>query len=64
LPRPYIWRFTRFRRFTLPSARPFDHDTLIAARTWKYSLFQIGVAWKEHLGSYTQAIPVVLKLYL
>jgi transcriptional regulator of met regulon len=34
------------------------------ARTWKYSLFQIGVAWKEHLGSYTQAIPVVLKLYL
>jgi hypothetical protein len=35
-----------------------------AAHSWKYSLFQIGVAWKERLASYTQAIPVVLKLYL
>lgn len=35
-----------------------------AARSWKYSLFQIGVAWKERLSSYTQAIPVVLVLYL
>ena len=34
------------------------------ARSWKYSLFQIGIAWKERLASYTQAIPVVLKLYL
>ena len=34
------------------------------ARSWKYSLFQIGVAWKERLGSYTQAIPVVMILYL
>ena len=34
------------------------------ARSWKYSLFQIGVAWKERLGSYTQALPVILKLYL
>jgi len=34
------------------------------ARSWKYSLFQIGVAWKERLASYTQAIPVVLFLYL
>jgi hypothetical protein len=34
------------------------------ARSWKYSLFQIGVAWKERLGSYTQALPLVLKLYL
>jgi hypothetical protein len=34
------------------------------ARSWKYSLFQIGVAWKERLGSYTQAFPVVLILYL
>jgi hypothetical protein len=34
------------------------------ARSWKYSLFQIGVAWKERLASYTQAIPVVLILYL
>jgi hypothetical protein len=35
-----------------------------AARSWKYSLFQIGVAWKERLGSYTQALPVLLILYL
>jgi hypothetical protein len=34
------------------------------AGSWKYSLFQIGVAWKERLGSYTQAIPLVLVLYL
>jgi hypothetical protein len=34
------------------------------ARSWNYSLFQIGVAWKERLGSYTQALPVILKLYL
>lgn len=34
------------------------------ARSWKYSLFQIGVAWKERLGSFTQALPVLLILYL
>ncbi len=31
---------------------------------WKYSLFQIGVAWKERLSSYTQALPLLLRLYL
>ena len=34
------------------------------ARSWKYSLFQIGVAWKERMSSYTQAIPVLLILYV
>ena len=34
------------------------------ARTWHYSLFQLGVGWKERLSSYTQAIPVLLHLYL
>ncbi|MFQ3682897.1 transposase [Roseiflexus sp.] len=34
------------------------------ARSWKYSLCHIGIAWNERLGSYTQAIPVLLKLYL
>jgi hypothetical protein len=34
------------------------------ARTWHYSLFQLGVGWKERLSSYTQAIPVLLLLYL
>lgn len=31
---------------------------------WKYSLFQIGLAWKERLNSYTQALPMILVLYL
>ena len=34
------------------------------ARTWQYSLFQLGVGWKERLSSYTQAIPVLLLVYL
>ena len=34
------------------------------ANCWKYSLFQIGIAWKERLASYTQAFPSILKLYL
>lgn len=37
-----------------------DGDSL----TWKFSLFQLGVGWKERLASYTLAIPVVLHLYL
>jgi Transposase DDE domain len=37
-----------------------DGDT----QTWHYSLFQLGVGWKERLSSYTQAIPVLLLLYL
>jgi hypothetical protein len=35
-----------------------------SARSWKYSLFQIGVAWKERMSSYTQALPMVWILYL
>jgi hypothetical protein len=34
------------------------------ARTWHYSLFQLGVGWKERLASYRLAIPVLLLLYL
>jgi hypothetical protein len=34
------------------------------ARTWHFSLFQLGVGWKERLASYTLAIPVLLLLYL
>ncbi len=34
------------------------------ARSWKYRLFQIGVAWKDRMNSYTQSIPVLLTLYL
>lgn len=31
---------------------------------WHYSLFQLGVGWKDRLASYTKAIPVLLYLYL
>jgi Transposase DDE domain len=34
------------------------------ARMWHYSLFQLGVGWKERLASYTLAIPVLLHIYL
>jgi hypothetical protein len=34
------------------------------ARTWHYSLFQLGVGWKERLSSYMLVIPVILLLYL
>lgn len=34
------------------------------SKAWKFSLFQLGVGWKERLASYTLAIPVVLHLYL
>jgi hypothetical protein len=31
--------------------------------SWHFSLFQLGVGWKERLASYTQAIPVLLYVY-
>lgn len=34
------------------------------ARTWHFSLFQLGVGWKERLASYTRAIPVLLYIYV
>jgi len=32
--------------------------------SWHYSLFQLGVGWKDRLSSYTQAIPVLLYIYM
>lgn len=34
-----------------------------ASRQWHFSLFQIGVGWKERLASYTQAVPIRFFLY-
>ena len=34
------------------------------AKSWKYSLFQIGVGWKEHLSSSMKPIPILWYLYL
>jgi hypothetical protein len=33
------------------------------ARSWHFSLFQLGVGWKERLASYSQALPVLMLLY-
>lgn len=33
-------------------------------RNWKYSLFQLGVGWKEHLASWVRAMPVLFHIYI
>ena len=40
--------------------RLIDHG---ASRSWHFSLFQLGVGWKERLGSYTRALPVLFFVY-
>jgi hypothetical protein len=40
--------------------RRIDHG---APREWRYSLFQLGVGWLEHLRSYHRLPPVLLFLY-
>jgi Transposase DDE domain len=40
--------------------RRIDHGT---ARHWRYSLFQLGVGWLEHLASFHRVPPVILYLY-
>ena len=34
-----------------------------SSRDWHFSLFQLGVGWKERLASYTQALPVLFYIY-
>lgn len=34
-----------------------------SSHKWHFSLFQLGVGWKEHLASYTLALPVLFFLY-
>ncbi len=34
-----------------------------AARSWHYSLFQLGVGWMERMHSYMKALPVLLYIY-
>ena len=33
------------------------------SRSWSFSLFQLGVGWKEHVASFTQVLPVMLYIY-
>ena len=58
----YLWLVSLGRWVVKKGYRRLIDDG--TAQTWHYSLFQLGVGWKEHLASYTQAIPVLLHLYL
>jgi hypothetical protein len=58
----YIW-VVRIGRWVVKRGyrRLIDHG---AARTWRYSLFQLGVGWLERLQSYHRLPPVILYLYV
>lgn len=58
----YLWLVSLGRWVVKKGYRPLIDDG--TARNWHYSLFQLGVGWKERLSSYTQAIPVLFYLYL
>lgn len=58
----YLWLVAVGRWVVKKGYRTLVDDGPVGS--WKYSLFQIGVAWKERLGSYTQALPLVMVLYL
>jgi len=58
----YLWLVSLGRWVVKKGYRCLIDDG--TARTWHYSLFQLGVGWKERLASYTLAIPVLLHLYL
>ncbi len=58
----YLWLVSLGRWVVKKGYRRLIDDG--TARTWHYSLFQLGVGWKERLASYTLAIPVLLYVYL
>lgn len=58
----YLWLVSLGRWVVKKGYRRLIDDG--TAQTWHYSLFQLGVGWKERLASYTQAMPVLLYLYL
>ena len=58
----YLWLMALGRWVVKRGYRSLVDDG--GAHSWKYSLFQIGLAWKERMGAYTLPIPVVLVLYL
>ena len=58
----YVWFVSVGRWVVKKGYRKLIDDG--EAQSWKYSLFQLGVGWKERLASYTQAIPVLLYIYL
>lgn len=58
----YLWLVSLGRWVVKKGYRELIDDG--TSDTWHYSLFQLGVGWKERLASYTKAIPVLLYLYL
>jgi hypothetical protein len=58
----YLWLVSLGRWVVKKGYRCLIDDG--TARSWHYSLFQLGVGWKERLASYTRAIPVLLYIYL
>ena len=58
----YIWLVSMGRWVVKRGYRRLiDHG---AGRAWRYSLFQLGVGWLEHLHSYHRLPPVILYLYV
>ena len=57
----YIW-LVKVGRWVVKRGyrRLIDHG---GARSWRYSLFQLGVGWLERLHSYHRLLPVILFLY-
>jgi hypothetical protein len=57
----YLWLVSLGRWVVKKGYRQLIDDG--SAQRWHFSLFQLGVGWKERLASYTQAIPVLLYVY-
>jgi DDE family transposase len=57
----YLWLVSLGRWVVKKGFRRLIDDG--ESHSWHYSLFQLGVGWKERLSSYTQAIPVLLYIY-
>ncbi len=57
----YLWLVSLGRWVVKRGYRRLIDDG--AGRDWHYSLFQLGVGWKERLHSYTQVLPILLYLY-
>jgi hypothetical protein len=58
----YLWLVSLGRLVVKKGWRRLIDDG--TSKVWHYSLFQLGVGWKERLSSYTLAIPVLFHLYL
>ena len=57
----YLWLVSLGRWVVKRGYRPLiDHGP---PRAWQYSLFQLGVGWKQRLHSYTKMLPVLLYIY-